>query len=84
MLGSAYSYVDSRSVDKKGNKMYYLEPAKMEWPTSISKYRDRIILSDSTLRDVMKMQIKYLYDEGGNLTFPIDRLVISHDLTDRS
>jgi hypothetical protein len=81
MLGTAYCYVDSKVVDKKGNKMYFLEPHKIDWPESFKRYRDKLIFSDAEVAALNKTNINYRYDDGSILQFPFDRLVISFDLT---
>ncbi len=81
MLGTAYCYVDSSIVDRKGNKMYFLEPHKIEWPQSLEKEKDKLIFSDSKFKELMKTTITYRYDDGSKFDFAFDRLISSFDLT---
>lgn len=81
MMGTSYCYVDSVIVDKKGNKMYFLEPHKIEWPLSLERKKDKLIFSDGELNDIMKTTIKYRYEDGTSFDFPYDRLISSFDLT---
>lgn len=81
MLGTSYTYVDSKIVDKKNNRMYFLEPAKIEWPLSLERKKDKMIFSDAEFNEIMKTEIVYRYADGTEFKFPFDRLVISHDLT---
>lgn len=81
MLGTSYTYVDSKVVDRKLNKMYFLDPSKIEWPQELERKKDKMIFSDSEINDIMKMEITYRYQDGTAFKFPFDRLVISHDLT---
>lgn len=82
MLGTAYCYVDSRIVDRQPrNIMYFLEPYKIIWPQELEKLRDKLILSEAEVKKIMKMTIGYRYDDGSTFSFPMDRLVISFDLT---
>lgn len=81
MMGTSYCYVDSKVVDKKGNKMYNLEPFKIEWPLSLERKKDKLIFSDSAVEELMKTEITYRFDDGSDYRFPYDRLISSFDLT---
>lgn len=81
MLGTSYAYVDSSIVDKKGNKMYFLDPSKMEWPAELDAKRDKLVFSDAEMTAIRKAIITYRYADGTAFKFPFDRLVIAHDLT---
>jgi hypothetical protein len=81
MLGTSYAYVDSSVVDRKQNKMYFLDPSRIEWPEELEKAKDKMIFSDAAFNKLMKTVITYRYADGEVFTFPFDRLVISHDLT---
>lgn len=81
MLGTSYTYVDSKIVDRPMNKMYFLDPSKIEWPQELEDKKDKMIFSDAAVKDIMKTQITYRYQDGTKYDFPFDRLVISHDLT---
>lgn len=81
MLGTAYCYVDSKVVDKKGNKMYFLDPSKIEWPPELETEKDKMIFSDAKFNEIMKTQITYRYTDGTSFQFPYDRMVLSFDLT---
>jgi hypothetical protein len=80
MIGNAYCYVNSTVVDES-NKLYFLEPHKIEWPIDLELEKDKLIFSDSTLAKIKKTVITYRYQDGTYLKFPLDRLVSSHDLT---
>lgn len=81
MLGSSYCYVDSRLVDRLGNKLYFLDPAKIEWPTELDLRKDKLIFSTAEEQALKKIEITYRYDDGTTFRFPFDRLVINFDLT---
>lgn len=81
MLGTSYTYVDSAIVDRAKNKMYFLNPAQIEWPPEFERLKDKLIFSDSELTRINKMEITYRYSDGTTFKFPFDRLVISFDLT---
>jgi len=81
MLGNSYNYVNSSVVDTPLNRMYFLDPSKIEWPPEMQKYADKLIFSDDLLKSYKKQTIIYRYDDGTTFTFPLDRLVITSDLT---
>lgn len=81
MLGTSYAYVDSKIVDRKGNKMYFLDPSKIEWPQELERRKDKMVFSDAEVAAIKKITIRYRYADGTYLDFPFDRLVIAHDLT---
>lgn len=81
MLGTANTYIDSKLVDRKGNKMYFLEPYKLQWPYELQQNADKLIFSDSTLSERDKLIVKYRYSDGTEFKFPLLKLLISNDLT---
>lgn len=81
MLGTSYCYVDSARVDRHKNKMYFLNPARIEWPLEMERLKDKMVFSDAELTRINKMTITYRYEDGTTFEFPFDRLVISFDLT---
>jgi hypothetical protein len=81
MLGTANTYVDSRIVDRKGNKIYYLDPSKMEWPLDFERKKDKLVFSDAEVNDINKATIRYRYNDGTWFDFTFDRLIQTFDLT---
>lgn len=81
MLGTSYCYVNSKDVTSPGNKMYFLDPAKIEWPQEFTNDVDKLIFSDATIKALGKRIIKYKYKDSTTFEFPFNRLIISHDLT---
>ena len=81
MVGTAYCYVDSKIVDKPTNKMYWLEPAKIEWPLDFERRKDKLVFSDQQVREMGKTMITYRYEDGTTFQFPFEKLLISYDLT---
>lgn len=81
MLGTAYCYVNSKVVDAKNNKMYFLEPHKIIWPQVFLRNRDKLVFSEAEVTALNKTLITYRYDDGTMIEFPFDRLVMSFDLT---
>lgn len=81
MIGNDYCYCDSAIVEKKGNKLYHLLNHKIEWPQWMERNKDKMIFSDSQLKEYQKQEIVYRYEDGTTFKFPLDRLIITHDLT---
>lgn len=80
MLGTDYCQVTSRVIDP-ATVMYMMDPAKIEWPLSLERKRDHFIFSDQAYNDLMATVIKYRYQDGTYFEFPLNRLIISADLT---
>lgn len=80
MLGTAYCYTDSRVISEK-NKMYFLDPSRIEWPLELERDQDKLIFSDATIKKRGDLTIKYRYQDGTTLQFPLNRIIISTDLT---
>ena len=81
MMGTSYCYVGSKDVTSPGNKMYFLDPSRIEWPQEFQNDVDKLIFSDATIKSLGKKIIKYKYKDGSYFEFPFNRLIISHDLT---
>ena len=81
MIGTDYCYVDSQIVDKKTNKMYHLDPSKMEWPDDFQNEADKLVFGDQVLKTRGKMNITYRYKDGSTERIPLEKIVISTDLT---
>jgi len=81
MLGTSYTYVHSKVVERKDNKMYFLNPGQIKWPREMEQNADKMIFSEADVNSIKKTQITYKYNDGTKFEFPLDRLVISHDLT---
>ena len=78
MMGNAYCYVDSAIVEKPKNKMVFLNYFKMEWPIDIYKIADKIFVEQ---KDLAKYDIVYRYSDGTTSKLPLDRIIISSDLS---
>lgn len=81
MLGTSYTYVDSRLIERQNNMMYFLNPSQIEWPQELEKRKDKMIFSDSTIKEIGKIKIPYRYADGTVFEFEYNRLVVSFDLT---
>jgi len=80
MLGTANCYVDSAIVDRK-NKMYFLDPCKIQWPHVLEKMKDKLFFADDTIKQLGEQSIGYKYEDGSTFTFPLSKLIITTDLT---
>lgn len=82
MIGTSYTYVDSKIPDKiGGNKMYFLDPSRMEWPKSMELNRDKLILTNDTEKLKKQQVIKYRYNDASYTSVSLDKLIINTDLT---
>jgi hypothetical protein len=61
--------------------MYFLEPSKIEWPRELDKRKDKLVFSNAEVKAFEKLIVKYRYDDGTRLEFPLDRLIRVADLT---
>lgn len=80
MLGNSYTYCNSRVLDSS-NKLYHLEPSKLQFPADLLKKSDQFIFSDAEFSQRNKQTITYRYRDGSTFSFPLDRMIISSDLT---
>lgn len=80
MMGVNYCYVNSSVIDE-GNVMYFLNPSKMEWPRELEMQRDKLVFSKKTIDERGKLAITYRYDDGSSVKLPLNRIIVSNDLT---
>lgn len=81
MMGTVYCYVDSDVIDRKENRMYFLDPGKIEWPTDFERNKDKLVFSDATIKEWGKTILTYRYEDGTEFKFPLSKLTITTDLT---
>lgn len=81
MLGNANLYLDSNLSDKDSNKMYFLDPSKLEFPISLQRKQDKLIFSKSAEDELMNTELTYRYDDGTTYKFPLRKLIIITDLS---
>lgn len=81
MIGNAYLYMESDDVSRNNAPMYWLDPARIDWPDIMDKWKDRIILSESRLNEIMKTEVSYRYEDGTLFKFPLKKLLTVTDLT---
>lgn len=81
MVGNDYLYMESDILERTNAPMYFMDPAKIEWPTSIEKWKDKLILSERSLNELMGTELQYRYEDGSVLRFPLKKLCMIHDLS---
>lgn len=81
MLGTDNVFIDSKIVDRKENRMYFLDPSKMIWPTELQRQSDHMVFSDQTIKERGKQLITYRYNDGSTKQIPLEKLLIITDLT---
>jgi len=81
MLDTSYCYIDSKIAENSDNKLYFLDPSKIEWPLSIIKAQDKFIFSKQTKADILKQTITYKFIDGSTQKFPLSQILITTDLT---
>lgn len=81
MIGNAYLYTVDKGTDSDYTKQYFLDISKMEWPLSIEKNCDKIILSKKAERELMDQEITYRYNDGTTIKVKLKELSRFFDLT---
>jgi len=81
MLGNAYCYTYSKVVTNDKNNSYFLDSSKMEMPLEMQKMKDRIVLSDASIKKINDFNINYRYSDGETTTFKWANIIHIPDLT---
>jgi hypothetical protein len=80
MMGNAYLFADSFST-ATDNILYFLNPAKMQFPKEMSEQGDKLFLSKAAANRFKKNILKYKYDNGKETDIPFNKVVHFTDLT---
>lgn len=80
-LGTGRLYVSSNNVLNSTTKMYMLDNAKMCYPTEMMQNSDKLILSDSKLKEWQKYKIEYKYKDGTSTHIENKDIINFFDLT---
>ena len=80
MQGNVYCYIDN-NLPSVENILYFLEAHKMEWPTEFDKYKDRLILSKATYKQITDIKVTYRYEDGSSTQIPLNKILILTDLS---
>jgi hypothetical protein len=81
MVGTSYCYVDSAIANNKENKIYFLDPTKMEFPDELVRAQDKFVFSNKTKADLLNMKIKYKFLDGSSTQMPLSKIIIITDMT---
>lgn len=81
MIGNAYLYMESSLVDRENAPMYWLENGKIEWPLSLERDKDKLILSQAKMNELMGTVITYRYEDGSSFQFPLSKIATVNDLS---
>lgn len=81
MLGNARLYMESDVVQRENAPMYWLENSKVEFPASLEKWKDKLILSEARLKQLLDTEILYRYEDGTVLRFALKKMATINDLT---
>jgi len=80
MIGNTYNYCESKIVSPDNN-LYILENNKIEFPSEMLTYRDKIILSQSIKDKIDSFSIKYKYTDGSGINLNWGNIIHMPDLT---
>ncbi len=81
MIGTSYCYIDSSILDNADNKLYFIDPSKIEWPDNLIKSKDKFIFSKQAKADILKSNITYKFEDGTKNQFPLSQIIITTDLS---
>lgn len=81
MCGNAYLYTTSKIVDRDNAPMYWLENHKLEWPASMDRDKDKLILSTAKLNRLLDTELKYRYEDGTTQEIKLKEILHISDLT---
>lgn len=81
MLGTSYCYVDSNVIGNEANKLYFLQPDKMQWPRSLEVEKDKLIFSKQKEAEILRTVIDYRYEDGTTIKIPLSKIITVTDLT---
>lgn len=81
MVGTDYCYIDSLIVDKDSNKLYFLEPQKIEWPVWLQQNSDKLIFSSAKQKELFDTVVKYRYNDGSAIDIQLSKILVMTDLT---
>lgn len=80
MQGNVYCYM-SDNLPNVSNVLYFLESHKIEWPTEFMKYKDRLILSKASYKQITDINVTYRYENGESIKIPLSKILILTDLS---
>lgn len=81
MCGNAYLYTTSKLVERENAPMYWLENHKIEWPASMDKEKDKLILSTAKHNRLLETEILYRYEDGTTQEIKLKEILHIADLS---
>ena len=81
MKGNAYQYVHSNIAENVDNKIYFLEPHKMEWPSSFETRKDKLVFSKNSANEFKNVTIKYKFEDSTCIDIPLSKIDWITDLS---
>lgn len=80
MFGSAYMKSESNNIASTNARLFWLEPQKFNWGSSVLNKLDKHILSKKSENDLYKLTIDYTYTDGTKAKIALGDLTVFHDL----
>lgn len=81
MLGESTIYSTSTDINKLiGNMLYNLRPYRIEYPDSLKKSADKILISKASVTEYFSHELVYRYDDGTSFKFKYKDLMRVSDL----
>lgn len=81
MIGTANLYINDKGLESDYTKLYFLDNSKLEYPHSLQKDSDKLVLSKGAEKDLMNKVLKYRYNDGTFIEIKLKELSIFTDLT---
>lgn len=80
MIGNTYVYCDSL-IPTEDNSLYVLENHKINFPTEMLAWKDKIILAKSSQNTIDKFNVEYRYADGTATSLQWKYIIHNSDLT---
>lgn len=64
MMGNAYCYATSSILENELTRIYNLDSWRVEIPEDLLKLSDKILESNSSITNILKKNIRYIYEDG--------------------
>lgn len=80
MVGNCYNYCESKIISDDNN-MYVLQNDKIQFPTEMNSYQDKIILSKNEKNKIDNLKLDYTYCDGSTVKLNWSNIIHMPDLT---
>lgn len=82
MTGNANLFVESKLLERiSGNSLYFLDNSKIEFPTEIQDYSDRLITAKQRYNEAQRLKVTYRYSNGKTKEILLSDIIRYQDLT---